>query len=192
MILLHNQESWPLTYCQHFTVAGTTTLSYSHEASTVSTLVAHKLVALVVHKHVALLAHTLVSTLVAHTLGLLVIMHKRRCLTVLVVIVGMAAKQRKSQRSLFNRFQWGRTALFAVFKIKSFGVLLSEINQKLWILAIWISTLKKSKTNVTLGAVWLISWISAHNEFWQATTIKIMVNQGIWEYFVAEDTMLRK
>ena len=76
-----------------------------------STLVAHKLVALVVHKHVALLAHTLVSTLVAHTLGLLVIMHKRRCLTVLVVIVGMAAKQRKSQRSLFNRFQWGLGAL---------------------------------------------------------------------------------
>ena len=79
-----------------------------------STLVAHKLVALVVHKHVALLAHTLVSTLVAHTLGLLVIMHKRRCLTVLVVIVGMAAKQRKSQRSLFNRFQWGLGLLSAL------------------------------------------------------------------------------
>ena len=107
MILLHNQESWPLTYCQHYTVAGTRTLGYSHQ----TTLVAHKLVALVVHKHVALLAHTLMSTLVAHTLGLLVIMHKRRCLTVLVVIVGMAAKQRKSQRSLFNRFQWGLGAL---------------------------------------------------------------------------------
>ena len=27
----------------------------------------------------------------------------------------------------------------------------------------------------------LISWISTHNEFWQTTTIKITVNQGVWE-----------
>ena len=150
---------------------------------------AHKLVALVVHKHVALLAHTLVSTLVAHTLGLLVIMHKRRCLTVLVVIVGMAAKQRKSQRSLFNRFQLGLGALIWIV-INGYFLfsICDEFSQDMAYKLILILSRKESGNATFCFMRTMQHWIdkldlktqsSAMIFFLQTTTIQITDNQGM-------------